>query len=54
MALKFFRDCKSRHDGLERMFVDIGDADWRLSLQPIDIPKLSGGSMFVKKVIDTE
>jgi hypothetical protein len=38
---EFFRDSKSRHDGFERMFVNVGGSGCGLPLKPIDIPELS-------------
>src|SRR5271163_4958020 len=50
-------DRETRHDGLERMFVDIGSpvrVSTNLVLQPIDIPELGRGCVGVEQIVDAE
>src|SRR5271168_470917 len=54
---ELFGDRKTRHEGLDRMFVDIRStvrvgAD--LVLQPIDIPELGRCCVGVEQIVDAE
>ena len=51
---KAFGNCKSSHDGLERMLVHIGDSGRRLTWEPVYIPKLGRGCMGVEQIIDAD